>query len=110
MLDLALMGKRIRKYRRMKGFTLENLAEIVDVSTVFINDIERGIKCPRMDNFIKIANALDVTADELLCDSINADSDLLLNEISKKMHNLSAKQITSLSKIIDLMINEFYNK
>ncbi len=107
MFDKANMGKRIRKYRLMKGYTLEQLAEKLDISIVFLNDIERGIKCPRMENFVKILNALEITADEVLFDSVVADTDLLLNEVTKKMKHLDNTQIAKISKVIDVLIKEF---
>ena len=106
-LDISLMGKRIKECRLRKGLTSDQLAEAVNVSSVFIKDIERGVKCPRMDNFIKIANALEATADELLCDSVNADTVLLLNEVTQRMQNLNPNQITSIANVIDSLIDEF---
>ncbi len=110
MLDLQLMGKRIRKHRRTNNLTVEQLAERVDVSAVFIKEIERGTKCPRLDNFVKIANALNVSADDLLCDSVNEAKDIVLNEVTSKMQSLDAKSIASLSNITNVIIKEFYNK
>ena len=108
MLDTVKMGKRIRKCRLMRNLTIEQLAEQLEISAVFLNDIERGVKCPRMENFVKILNALEVTADEILFESVRSDSDIYLNEITKKMRGLDNKQIAKLEKIIDTIIGEFY--
>ena len=110
MFDMVAMGKRIRQQRIKKGFTIENLAEKLNISTVFMNDIERGVKCPRMENFIKILNALDISADEILFDSVRADTDLYLNSIAKKMEHLDNKQIAKIEKVIDVLIKEFYKE
>ena len=65
MLDSKLLGKRIQKYRRIKKWSAEKFAEIIDVSVPYIRELERGAKTPSMKMFVKIANELNVTADEL---------------------------------------------
>ena len=104
MLNTAKMGKRIREFRLKKKLTIEQLAEQLEISAVFMNDIERGVKCPRMENFVKILNALEVTADEVLFDSVRADSDIYLNEVTRKMRGLDNDQIAKIEEVIDTVI------
>lgn len=107
MLDTVSMGKRIKECRLKKQLTVEQLAEKLEISVVFMNDIERGVKTPRMENFVKILNALEITADEILFDSVRADTDIYLNEITKKMKRLDNNQIAKVEKVIDVLIKEF---
>ena len=100
MLDTVSMGKRIRECRLKRKLTVEQLAERLEISAVFMSDIERGVKCPRLENFVKILNALEITADEVLFDSVRADTDICLNEVTKKMQRLDNKQIAKVEKII----------
>ena len=108
MLNTVSMGKRIKECRLKKQLTVEQLAEKLEISVVFMNDIERGVKTPRMENFVKILNALEITADEILFDSVRADTDIYLNEITKKMKRLDNNQIAKVEKVIDVLIKEFY--
>lgn len=110
MFDTVSMGKRIKECRLKRQLTVEQLAEKIEISVVFMNDIERGVKTPRMENFTKILNALEITADEILFDSIKADRDIYLNEITKKMKRLDNKQIAKVEKVIDVLIKEFYTE
>ena len=48
----------------------EELAELAELSVNYISAIERGVKCPSLDAFVRIANALEVSSDELLRDSL----------------------------------------
>ena len=61
------LGNRIRDARERRHLTQEKLSEIVDISPTHMSVIERGVKGMKLSTFIKIANALDVSADELLC-------------------------------------------
>ena len=67
-MDLKSIGKNIRKYRNNKKLRQEQLAEMTDLSANYIGMVERGEKAPSMETFLKIANALEVSADLLLVD------------------------------------------
>ncbi len=60
-MDVLLnLGKNIRKYRKLKGYTQEKLAEKADLSNSYISDIECGkINVPTLTLF-EICIVLDV--------------------------------------------------
>ena len=73
-MNYEYLGQRIRKYRKKKGYTLEQLAEMLDVSTTFIGQIERAKGTPSLETLIKIANVLEVSVDGLLFEYLNERS------------------------------------
>ena len=79
-----MLGEQIKRCREKRGFTQEQLAEKIGVSIETISSIERGIKMPRLQNFVAIANQLGVSADELDFGFI-AEA----NALSKKLEKLS---------------------
>lgn len=87
------LGKRIREKRLSQNLTQEALAEKADVGTTHISHIETGCTKLSLTTFISIANALDVSADELLCDCINQASNVYETEISLLLKNCSTKEI-----------------
>ena len=68
-------GKRVRQQRRLARLTQEKLAEKSDISLSFLGHIERGSRKASLDTVVKIANALGVSPNILLQDSL--DDDLL---------------------------------
>jgi len=62
-MQLDTIGKNIRKYRLMKKFRQEDLAEKAGLTTNYIGMVERGEKIPSLETFIKILNALEVSSD-----------------------------------------------
>lgn len=50
----------LKELRKKKGLTQAELANIVGVSDVTINRYELGLRTPKIDNILKIANALEV--------------------------------------------------
>lgn len=68
--DMVSLGMRIRKIRKRKKLTLEQLSEMTDISTVLISQIENGTRTGRLDTLITISNALEVSIEDILVDSL----------------------------------------
>lgn len=58
-------GRRIRAYRKLKGFTQEGFAKVLGVSVSILGEIERGNRMPDESMIVKIAGNLDVSIEEL---------------------------------------------
>ena len=103
-MDKVVLGKRVREARKQKNLTQEALAEIVGVSTMFLGEVERGVKLPSLAVLIMIIEALDISADYLLRGEVSSGNDFINNEIASKLEKLTPKQrITALS-ILDAYI------
>ena len=71
-IDYASIGKRVKYYRTKANLSQEELGEIINISRKHISLIEIGSSTPSLDALIDIANALGVSADDLLVDvSVN---------------------------------------
>ena len=88
-LNFILIGERIKLTRKHRGFAQFDLAEKVDKSPVFISYIENGLKCMSLDTFIKVANALHVSADELLQDNIENNIKIFNSEFASLISDCS---------------------
>ena len=83
------VGRRIKIAREMRKLTQEQLAEIANLSPMHVSVIERGVKLPKLETLINIANILDVSADELLQDVVNNHTRLCATEASDLIERLS---------------------
>lgn len=81
-MDASAVGIRIRTAREQARMTQEDLAEALDMSPTHISVIERGLKSPRLDTFVKLANVLHVSSDFLLQDVVDHASDGIASELS----------------------------
>lgn len=68
--NYASMGNRIRKLRKNKKLTQEQLAELCDLSTAHIGHIERGTRTMSIDTLVKLAVVLNTGVDYLLFDAV----------------------------------------
>ena len=70
MMDCQSIGARVRYHRKQNGLSQEQLAERISTSNVHISNIERGEKVPSLEVILSIANALSVSADDLLAGNL----------------------------------------
>lgn len=61
-------GRILRKRRRAKGLSQEELASVAGVHRTFVSMLERGVRTPSLDVVLKLANGLDTTATSLVED------------------------------------------
>lgn len=100
----TLLGQRIREQRRKKGWTMDKLAEKADQSVNYVGDLERGVKTPSLDTFIRIVEALDVPADVLIRDSAAPASYVADDELNRKLSRLTPGQKKAATDILNAYI------
>ena len=105
-LDYLKVGIRIKKARIDKKQTQAQLAEQLDLSNNYISSIERGTSIPSLETFIAICNALDVTADMMLTDSVYRTNEYLKDSIAVKLERCSKRNMRIIERFIDLLIEE----
>ena len=100
MIDYTCIGKRIKAARKQRGISQQTLAEIIACTPSYSSYIETGVRSMSLDTFILIANALDISADELLIDclqhsivAINAEFARIIADCSPSERRLLADLI-----------------
>lgn len=90
-MDQIAIGARIKAARERVHLTQEQLAEIIDISPTHMSVIERGVKTPKLDTFVRIANALGVSTDALLQDVVVPVNDSIVTELSVRIGRMPQK-------------------
>lgn len=100
-MDKLALGKKLREVRQKKGYTQRQLAEIADIGDVYIGEIERGLKMPSLNIFIKLIEALNISADYVLRDELASGKEYIYDEITQKLKDLTPKQRKTAADILD---------
>lgn len=87
-MDKNALENRLRQARLKKGYTLHFLAVQAGIGEVYLGEIERGLKMPSMNIFIKLIEALDVSADYLLRNELTSGCAYIFDEITDKLKNI----------------------
>lgn len=96
-IDYKAIGRRIRAYRKAMNITQQTLAERSFQEPSNISHIERGATKLGLPTIIYIANALDVTVDELLCDNLKKSDALFEKEIADTLSDCSNSELRVIS-------------
>lgn len=59
-------GRRIRAFRKLKGYTQEGFAKELGVSVSILGEVERGNRMPSKDFLKQVASLLNIHIDELI--------------------------------------------
>jgi transcriptional regulator with XRE-family HTH domain len=59
-------GRRIRAYRKLKGYTQESFAKNLHISVSVLGEVERGNRVPSENLVQSIAQELNITVEELI--------------------------------------------
>ncbi|MHC0039290.1 helix-turn-helix domain-containing protein [Pseudoneobacillus sp. C159] len=64
-MEAEKLGRRIRAYRKLKGYTQEGFSNELGISVSIFGEIERGSRMPTIDILEKISTILQVSVKEL---------------------------------------------
>ena len=93
-------GKRVRELRKSKGFTQEQIAEIINIEPPNVSKMENGLHFPQPDKIEKIAKALNVDVHELFdFEHIQKKQDLV-KYIKASLDNFDTKTLELVYKFI----------
>lgn len=101
------LGKCIRKYRERAGITQEELAEKVNISTNHLGAIEREVKTPTLDTFVKILNGIGAEPNEALKEVVPMVWKEDISILEERLSELTPTQREKVIHIMNLIIEEF---
>ena len=92
-IDYTQIGKRIARRRKKQGLTQLKLSEMVDVSEVYISNIERAVSIPSTEVIMRLALALDTTPDEFLVGTARREGDEAWRATAELLRGMDDRQL-----------------
>lgn len=74
-------GEKIKRMRKSKNLTQEQLAEMIDITPRNLSGIEVGVNFVKADTLEKIITALNTTTEELFANNHLKESSALVEDI-----------------------------
>ena len=100
MINYVVIGKRIRELRLKKQLTQAALAELSGIEPSNISHIERAATKLSLPTLVSIANALEVTLDELVWDNLKKSEHVSLSIIDELVSDCSPSELKAISEVI----------
>ncbi|MGE0371673.1 MAG: helix-turn-helix domain-containing protein [Gammaproteobacteria bacterium] len=107
-MDGSNLGRKIRELRKVKGLTLDELAERTESSKSYIWDLEnKPVARPSGDKLGRIARELGVTPEFLLDDNRTDVSDAERKEAFFRKYEAAKPEVREkLNRILDVLDDE----
>lgn len=99
-INYSAIGHRIRQYRLARDLSQEVLSEMSDVTPAHFSHIERGNTKPSLPTLIRIANALNVSIDDLLCDNVERSRHVRIKDVDRLLEDCTQQEIRALTEIM----------
>lgn len=96
------IGEKIKRIRKKRKYTQEQLAEMIDISPRNLSNIEQGINFAKANTLEKILIALNISTEDLFSNDELKDTDVLIDEIIQRVHTLENNR-TNLEKVYKII-------
>lgn len=106
--DNRAIGRRVRLRRDSLGITRDRLAEAIDVTPKFIQDIEYGHKGMSIETLTRLSQVLGITTDYILKGLSDEDSNDLerqstKNNILETLRTYNNDQLKMMDKVCKIL-------
>ena len=96
--DNIIIGERIRKIREELKMSREKFSEMIDISDVFLGQIERGERSLSTKTLTKIVNFTGFSADFILFGDVSSNN--TISKINRILNKCSDDVIDYIYKLI----------
>ncbi|MGG1615623.1 helix-turn-helix domain-containing protein [Paenibacillus sp. NRS-1781] len=102
-----LLGDRIRNFRKGRGYSQEELANLAGLHSVYIGQLERGEKSPTIESLEGIVDALGISFEDLfrhIKPNPDSEESVVISEIITKVQSRNLEEQRGISKMIDFLL------
>lgn len=108
-LDFKAIGKRIKIARIRTNMTQESVADKIGVTPQHVSNIETGNSSVSLTTLVAIANLLNVSVDELLCDTVLKSKAIFIKEADDIFKDCNEYEVRVLVDVLKATKNSMRN-
>ena len=99
-IDYIAIGKRVKAFRQKLGMSQEALSEKSGLTPAHFSHVETGNTKVSLPSLVSIANALDVTMDDLLADNLPHTEHVTKKEMNELLSDCTDGEYRALLHIM----------
>ena len=103
--DYKDMGKRIREIRESKHMTQAALSELAGIEPSNLSHIERAATKVSLPTLMNIANALEVSLDELVCGSLIKSEHIAIRQLNELLSDCTPDELKAVIEMLKVTKN-----
>jgi transcriptional regulator with XRE-family HTH domain len=105
-IDYGLLGGRIARLRKERGFTQARLSERADLSNNYLSNIENSRSIPSLETLVKLCGALGVTPNDILLGTNTSEEDYLNDDLSALFAQCTPREKRYIAGFINILLSE----
>lgn len=109
-MDAAKVGMRIQEARIAHNLTQAVVAQKADIATKYLSNVECGVRLPRLETLVAIANAIGVDANSLLVDVLDVSTSIRASQLQEKISKLSPENQKTALRVMETLVDELSNQ
>ena len=99
-MDYYAIGQRIRKIRKARNLSQEQLSEMVGISITHMSHIETGNTKLSLPVLVDLANALEVRTDDLIYDKVTAERSTATDTIVQLLEACTTQHLRVIEDLV----------
>lgn len=104
-MDKKSLGRHFRQQRERLGISQEKLSERIGISPMYYSSLERGVRSPSLDLFVKIVNALGVSSDIVLEDMLECGYKVKATRLTEMLEQLPERERSRALAVLQTLIS-----
>ena len=104
MINWLKLGSKIQDMRRLRQITQQQLAERLKISDVYIGYIEQGKRRCSIENYIRIANLLGCTLDDLFAEYLTCRTGVIQKSVRELLEEFGEEEAEEITQIIHTLV------
>src|SRR5262245_7389227 len=99
------LGRRIKNLRGMRGYSQEQLSEIMGISQNYLRNIERGKENPTLELFIKLSQGLKVGMHEIFTTETHEEPKLLRKKMRELTNEIKDPELNRILRVLETLVH-----
>lgn len=99
------IGRRIKSLRAMRGYSQEQLSEIMGISQNYLSNVERGKENPTLDLFIRLSQGLKVRIQEIFEIETDEEPKALRQRLRQLAGETKDPELKRIVKVLETLIH-----
>lgn len=104
-IDYTSLGNRIRNWRKKKNITQEQLANAINITVQHVSNIERAHTQVSLNTLTAIANYMDASLNDLMCDSLKNSGHAYELEYNMMLKDCDESKYRKINKTLKALID-----
>ncbi len=104
-MDYKQIGQRVKNERIKRNMSREKLAEVLELSSVYIGQIERGERKMSLDTLASISGYLDLSLDYLVNGHSNLPQEIDMGQIQALINRCSRNEMSLITGVLTAILS-----